>query len=117
MRSFYVPTKDVQAIATMLGYRRKKAQIVVTESVTLCNLNWSGGSINRYHAVDLVTYRNTTQNFSAPHPMFNENEGARVALPVNGAIVRTGTFMGKDSIMTIYVRPDNVPAHLTAQAV
>jgi electron transfer flavoprotein alpha subunit len=116
MSSFYVPTKEVQAIATMLGYRRKKVQIVPAETVTLQGLNWCGGSINRYHAVDLVTYKSTTQNFSAPHPMFNENEGARVKLPVNGAIVRTGVFMGKDSIMTIYVRPDNMPAALTSYA-
>lgn len=112
MPSFYVPTKEVQAIATMLGYRRKKVNVTVTESVTLCGLNWSGGSINRYHAVDLDTGKSVTRNFSAPHPMFNENEGARVKLPENGAIVKTGTFMGKPALMTIYVRPDNVPAHL-----
>jgi hypothetical protein len=116
MRSFFAPTKEVQSIATMLGYRRKKVQFVITESVTLQGLNWSGGSINRYHAVDLITGRSTTQNFSAPHPMFNENEGAQVALPVNGVIVRTGTFMGKPSLMTIYVRPDNIPPALSLYA-
>jgi hypothetical protein len=116
MRSFYIPTKEVQSIATMLGYRRKKVQVVPTESVTLNGLNWSGGSINKYHAVDLVTGKSVTRNFSAPHPMFNENEGAQVALRENCAIVRTGTFMGKPALMTIYVRPDNLPTSLAFYA-
>jgi len=57
-----------------------------------------------------------TRDFSAPHPMFNENEGARVKLPENGAIVKTGTFMGKPAMMTIYVRPDNITPALAAYA-
>jgi hypothetical protein len=49
--------------------------------------------------------------------MDNENEGARVALPENVAIVRTGVFLGKESLMTLYVRPDNLTPQLTEDMV
>ena len=116
MRSFYIPTNKVQSIANMLGYRRKKVQVVPTESVTLVVLNWSGGSINKYYAVDLVTGNSVTRNFSAPHPMMNDAEGVNIKLRENSAIVRTGTFMGKPALMTIYVRPDNLPTSLAFYA-
>ena len=110
---FYIPTKEVAGIAKQLGYRRKKVSVVVTESVTLHTLNWDSGTRNIYHAVSLEG-SNETRLASAcqTHHMFNEHEGARVALRPGIAIAQTGTFMGNVSLMSLYVHPDNVPAHL-----
>lgn len=96
-------------LATVLGYRRRKARIVAAKSVKLMGLNWDGGCISRYAAMDLSSGA-TVQllGTSIPHPMDNETEGAQVALTGNRAVVRTGVFLGKESMMTIYVHPDAV---------
>jgi hypothetical protein len=51
----------------------------------------------------------TADHLSVPHPMDNEAEGARVALKPDHVIICTGHFCGKESMMTIYVHPANMP--------
>lgn len=109
---FYIPTSEVSGIATQIGYRRKKVSVVVTESVSLHNLNWDEGSKNTYHALDIPSGNLVLARACQVHQMFNEHEGARVALRPDVAIVQTGVFRGKPSLMSLYVHPDNVPAHL-----
>lgn len=104
------PASEFKSICAALGYRRKKVNICVTESVTLHDLNWSGGTRNQYSAVDLYSNEVATPNLGIPHPMFNENEGARIAMRPNVAIIQHGVFMGKPAKMTIYIHPENMPA-------
>jgi hypothetical protein len=109
---FYIPTSEVASIATQIGYRRKKVSIVVTTSVLLHNLNWDGGTKNVYYGIDLSNGNVSLAGACRVHQMFNEREGARVALIPGVAIAQTGTFRGKPALMSIYVHPDNVPASL-----
>lgn len=107
------PAKDFKSICLMLGYRRQKVRIIPTESVRLTNLNWDSGTKNTYHACDLTTgVIRSGAHLGQPHPWDNENEGARVAIPTNMVVIRTGYFMGKESLMEIYVRPENMPSLL-----
>jgi hypothetical protein len=108
-RRIDVATKDVADIAKRFGYRKRKASVVVTDRVTLTDLNWSGGSISRYTALDLATGAVSAKDHSRPAPWDNAAEGKTVDIPAGVAVVRTGTFLGKPGLMTIYVRPDNLP--------
>lgn len=108
-----VSAKNFKSICLMLGYRRQKVRVIPTEAVRLTNLNWDGGTKNTYHSCDLVTgLVKSGAHLGQPHPWDNENEGARVAIPTNMAVIRTGFFMGKESLMEIYVRPENMPSLL-----
>ena len=118
-----IPTKAVSDIAKALGYRRKKVCVYASESVTLHDLNWSGGTRSQYHALKLSNLENyqeisdivRSRTFlNEPAPWNNAYEGAEVPLAPGLAIVRTGTFCGKESLMAIYVHPADMPKLLPA---
>jgi hypothetical protein len=111
-----VDTKQVADIAKRFNYRKKKVSVCATKSVTLCDLNWSGGTKSEYHAVGLNSGKIVSPKLDGPAPWDNRTEGATIALPVDVIIVRTGWFCGKPSTMTIYVRPENMPALIGEQA-
>jgi len=113
----YRSPKEIAAICKSLGYRRKKYALYVTERVTLQGLNWSGGSRSVYTAIDLATGHASTPNLSRPHPMNNAAEGVTVELPSGTALAKTGTFMGKPSMLYLYVRPDNLMAAIGQETV
>lgn len=76
-----LPTKLISSVAQQVGYRRREFKLVVCESVTLQDLNWSGGTRSEYHAVELETDKVlSAPSINRPHPMDNENEGARGAV-------------------------------------
>lgn len=111
MTSVELPIKIISSVAQQVGYRRRKFRLVVCESVTLQDLNWSGGTRNEYHGVNLETNDvSSAPKINRPHPMNNESEGARVALRSGVAILRTGYFCGQVSMATLYVHPSNAPA-------
>lgn len=102
--------KEFKKICQALGYRRQKVRLIPTEAVRLMGLNWEGGSKNTYHACSLGTGGiRSASHLGNPHPWDNENEGARIGIPTNTVVIRTGVFLGKESIMEIYVRPENMP--------
>lgn len=109
---FYIPTSEITGIAAQIGYRRKKVSVVVTDSVTLHNLNWSGGTKNVYHAFNIENNSLVLAKACMVHTMFNESEGVQLAMRPGVVIVQTGTFCGKPALMSLYVHPDNVPASL-----
>lgn len=110
MTKVEVDSKHFRSLCTVLGYRRRKIRVVATQSVTLHGLNWDSGSKNTYHSADLSTDEiKTHSSFGNPHPWFNEREGAKVALPENIIVIRTGVFLGKEAMMEIYVHPNNMP--------
>jgi hypothetical protein len=104
------PASDFKELCAVLGYRRKSVVVVPTNTVTLQGLNWDSGSKSLYSAVSIATNKAVTAGYLGnPHPMQNENEGAKIAIPPGVVICEHGTFMGKPSRMTIYVHPDNMP--------
>ena len=107
--------KEFSVLCRAVGYRKKSVYICPAKSVTITGVNWSGGSRSIYHGADLVSGNvNTATQFGRPAPWANPYEGSTVELVPGKAILKTGTFCGKDSIMFIYVHPDNMPALLTA---
>ena len=109
-RDIELPATEFRSICSQLGYRRRKVRVQATESVMLTDLNWSGGTRNTYHGLDIESGAiATASQLSRPHPMDNEAEGARVALAPGKAIIRTGVFLGKEAMMVIYVHPSNMP--------
>lgn len=116
MKRIEVSSKNFKGICNSLGYRRMKVKLCVTNEVTLHGLNWDSGSKNTYHACDLSTgLIRTGAHLGNPHPWFNKNEGEKVSIPPNMAVIKTGYFLGKESMMEIYVRPENMPKLLEDQ--
>ncbi len=107
--------KDFAVICKALGYRKKTVYVCPVTETTIHGVNWDGGSRSVYHGVDLASghYR-TAAHFGNPAPWANPYEGSRVEIKPGMALVKTGTFMGKPSVMFIYVHPDNMPALLEA---
>jgi hypothetical protein len=106
-------SKDFPDLCRALGYRKRNVYVTATTRVNINGVNWSGGSRSTYHGVDLATGAvNTANHFGVPAPWSNQYEGATVDLVPGKAIVQTGTFCGKASVMFIYVHPDNMPALL-----
>lgn len=111
--SVTLPSTHFRFLCAMLGYRKQKVRVISTHTVTFQELNWSGGTKNIYNSFNLDTSEVRSGQFlSAPHPFFNEREGATVQMIPNTAIARTGYFCGKEIQMEIYVHPTNFPALL-----
>lgn len=110
-----IPTKQIKALADALGYRKRKVIVLATEEVVMYGLNWDGGSRNEYHAVRLDDFAVSSKpQMNFPAPWKNTYEGARVALLPGLAVAKTGTFCGKESVMTLYVHPASMPKLLPA---
>lgn len=103
-----ISTTEVRDLARIFNYRKRKVTLVTTGRVTLSDLNWSGGSISRYTAIDLETGAMSGRDHSMVAPWDNRAEGVTVDIPENVAVIETGTFRGKPATMRIYVRPENV---------
>ena len=111
-----VPTKDVRAIveATFPEYRKHNVIICPTTSVTMHDLNWSGGTKSTYRActIDGKPVRSKVDT-GIPAPWNNPYEGLTVDLPENVVIVKGGYFCGKTSTLCINVHPANMPRFIT----
>ena len=116
MRNYiHISTKDVKQIiqATFPGYRKRKVTLVVTDSVTFTDLNWSGGTRSQYRACDIDGHPlDLKHNLSGPPPWDNPFEGLKIDLPESAVIVKGGHFCGKPSTLYIYVHPNNIPKQL-----
>ena len=113
----YRDPKEIADICKALGYHRKKYALYVQSRVTLQGLNWEGGSRSVYTAIDLATLSVRSPNLSLPAPWNNAAEGATVELPDGTALAKTGTFLGKPSMLYLYVRPDNLVAAIGQETV
>lgn len=91
------------------SYKRKTVRIISAESVTLMDLNWSGGTKSSYVGVTIDgvkvgdTKRQEAQ-FQAMQPRHTMAEGAELPIPENTVVVRYGFFCGKVSQLYIYAR-------------
>ena len=102
--------KEFAAILKPLGYRRKSVSVQAASHVTLCDLNWSGGTRSTYHSMTIDGHAlANTEQYSKLAPWVNHAEGAKVELPQGAILVRLGFFCGKVALATIYVNPSDMP--------
>lgn len=112
----YIDRSEVEPIiATPFpGYRGTKIRVKPAESVTLRDLNWSGGTRNQYAGCSLAEGRATGDAGAgnAAPPWANPYEGASIALQPGLALVEWSQFCGKDLGLTIHVHPSMMPRFL-----
>jgi len=114
--------RDVVAIvaATFPQYRRKKVWIRAAETVTLSDLNWSGGTRSEYRSCTLPGVTGKAQvggsmdRYHQRAPWDNPAEGQTVPIPQGMVVVRGGHFCGKESMLTLHVHPADMPKYLPA---
>ena len=115
MTIIHVKPNDVLQIvsATFPEYHGMKVKIQAAERVTLSDLNWSGGTRSQYRGCTLdgrKTGGADTGNMQPPWA--NQYEGAVVPIPPGMCLVMHSHFCGKDSGLTIYVHPSDMPKYL-----
>jgi hypothetical protein len=113
-----VPTKSVPFVKSLFpSYKRREVEITGRNSVTISDLNWSGGSRSTYTLVSLDDNRaKSLANWSTFAPWDNPYEVAKMELRPGVAVVQTGVFCGKVSLMRIYVHPSNLTPLLESAA-
>lgn len=97
--------KLVQAAAP--DYKRTTVRLWPAESVTLHDLNWSGGTKSSYVGLTLQGERlgDTTKHEMQFMP---RAEGETLPIPEGCCVIRHGFFCGKVSQLYIYARPDTL---------
>ena len=117
-QSIELSSKEFAAIirATFPAYRRKTVYVRAAESVELQDLNWSGGTRSSYRACTLDG--RALGNADKYHAMapWDARQVEGISLPIvpGACVVRGGTFCGKESKLTLYVHPSNMPGTLSA---
>ena len=100
--------------ATFPSYKRKKVYVKASESVSIQDLNWSGGTRCEYRACTLDGLElGSLDRYSAMAPWNNPAEGQLLPVPIGACVVRGGYFCGKESLLTIHVNPADMPKYLS----
>jgi hypothetical protein len=95
--------------ATFPSYKGKKFQVVAAESVTLHDLNWSGGSRCQYRACTLAgAPLGNADKFNAMAPWENPAEGQSLPIAPGACVVQHTLFCGSDLGLRIYVHPSDM---------
>lgn len=106
-----VATRNFRLRHHFPGYRKRVVNVVPTTRVTVCDLNWSGGTRSEYFGITfsgLAFDVRSMSSWNTPAPWNNAREGTTVNLAPGTAMVRTGYFCGKESTLTIYVHPSDL---------
>lgn len=96
----YPQLRDVVRLVSS-GYRKHKAFLTDTDTVTPSDTYWSGGSVRSYYCVN----NGSVSRVPAPTapPQFNGGKYADpFAIPPGGYVVSIGSFCGKTAIAHIY---------------
>jgi len=102
--------------ATFPAYRGKKFQVVAAESVTLQDLNWSGGSRSSYRACTLSGQAlGGTDRFALMAPWLNPAEGQTLPIVPGACVVQHILFCGEDHGLRLYVHPQDMAPLLPPQ--
>lgn len=97
--------------ATFPEYKRKKVYVYSRDSVTLTDLNWSGGTRSEYRTCTLAGEAiGSTEKYAQLAPWNNFAEGKTIPIPPGFVVVRGGHFLGKPSILSLYINPSNLLA-------
>jgi hypothetical protein len=99
---------------TFPEYRGRKIRVAAATSVTLRDLNWSGGTKSEYKVVRLTDNASLSlTNLGNLAPWENPYEGATISIVPNMVVVEHSIFCGKDTGIRIYAHPDNFPKLLS----
>jgi hypothetical protein len=99
--------------ATFPAYKRKKVMVRASETVSIQDLNWSGGTRSQYRACTFDGRSlGSLDKYSALAPWDNPAEGQTLPVPAGAVVVRGGHFCGKESLLTIHVNPADMPKYL-----
>ncbi len=112
-----VKRQDVAQIvrATFPNYKGRKFRIEPASSVTLYDLNWSGGTRNQYRTCTLAGESlGGADKYNTQAPWANQAEGKDVPVPPGAVVVQHADFCGKDLGLRIYVNPVDMPTLLPA---
>ena len=104
--SYNYKLSDNSRLATLVkalnpGYRKRSVNVKVTETVTLHQAYWDGGSRTHYHPATFAGTLLRTPLVNAPWP--NRPASAEFRLSPDTLVYTHGTFRGKQAIMTIFV--------------
>ena len=96
--------------ATFPNYTGRKFTVKAAASVTLYDLNWSGGTRNQYHAATTAGKPiGNGQAFNAAAPWKNNAEGETITIPPGAIVAEHSIFCGKDCGITFYINPADMP--------
>lgn len=99
--------------ATFPKYRKRKVYLRAAETVTLQDLNWSGGTRSEYRACTLDgRSAGGSAEYSQLAPWNNPAEGVTLPIPQGMVCVRGGYFCGKESTLSILVNPADMPRYI-----
>jgi hypothetical protein len=99
--------------AAFPDYRKHKVMVRACESVTLHDLNWSGGTRLEYRAVTTEgKLKGTTERWAQCVPWSNPAEGLTVPIPQGTIVVSGGHFCGKTATLILYVHPADMPKRI-----
>jgi hypothetical protein len=113
-KPIYLSPEMVPAtLRNVFGYKGRKFRARITESVQPSSMEYSGGSRNRYAAVDLATGNVNVVTNSRPWPLTHWTMGS-VEIPVGFVVVMHTTYCGKDMGLTFYMRAENAANMLPA---
>ena len=108
------PAKEFRAFLPT-SYRKRKVYIRAAESITLYDLNWSGGTRNQYAVFTVDGQAGpTAAKYNQLAPWANPAEGASLPIPEGFVVVESGHFCGRESTARIHVNPANMPRLLPA---
>lgn len=114
MTTTKVSRKSVEHIirGTFPEYRGRTIKVEHRDTVTLYDLNWSGGTRAQYRACTLEGKAlGNADKYNMMHPWRNNAEGAQVPIASGAVLVRHSIFCGKDLGLTIYYnKADALPA-------
>jgi hypothetical protein len=100
--------------ATFPSYNKRTVYIEATESVTLYDLNWAGGTRNEYKVSTLDGEpRGNSDKYNHVAPWDNPAEGKSLPIPAGFVVVEGGYFCGKERALTIHVNPLDMAKYLT----
>lgn len=112
-----VTRKEVNPIVngTFPNYKGRKIRVCPSESVTLSDLNWSGGTRSQYRAVTLDGIpAGNIDRYNQVAPWLNPVEGLSVAIPQGIVVVEHTMFCGKDIGLRIWTNPQDMPKLLSS---
>ena len=119
MNSVEISPKEIPQVikATFPAYRKRTVLVLAAESITLHDLNWSGGTRSEYKACTLDGKPlGNTDKYNAMAPWDSRQvEGKSLPLVPGACVVRGGYFCGKESRLTVYVHPADMPRWLAAK--
>lgn len=107
MKAVYLEKSQVPA-ALIGSYTGRKFKARVSDSVTLRNTYWSGGTRSTYRAASLANGESRAlPGNPAPYHFGGNMEGQTIDLVPGYAIVEHSIFCGKDMGLVFHIHPDN----------